>query len=191
MHAPYLPTHADYRKHLMAWKGPFSIAKEIAEDVFEVIGMEAGVPTAYHRSKLKRYHRADPDQPRLAPPPAPLKIVDGKVEYEIGEILNHRELRGKRQYLLQWKDTPESSWEWESNLSGCLDLLKEYLKRIGEEGRVLPPGLTSEVPQAPPGGSAGGAGPSDDPPARNTRIRNPPASAPLRRSARLQRNRNN
>ena len=32
----------------MAWKGPFFVLKEIAADVFEVAGMEAGVPTAYH-----------------------------------------------------------------------------------------------------------------------------------------------
>ena len=85
----------------MAWKGPFRILKEIAEDVFEIQGMEAGVPTAYHRSKLKRYYRPDPEEPRLSPSPAPLVFEEGKVEYEVEEVLDHREVRGKKQYLLQ------------------------------------------------------------------------------------------
>ena len=138
----------------MTWKGPFVVSKELAPDVFEVLRMEAGVPTAYHRSKLKCYQRMSSDASRLSPSPAPLKFVDGKVEYEIEEITDHREVRGKRQYLLQWKDTPETSWEWESNLSGCLDLLKDYLVRIGEQGRVLPPGLTSAMPPASSSGSS-------------------------------------
>ena len=188
VYAPYLPTNTEHRKHFMAWKGPFFVSKEIAADVFEVVGMEAGVPTAYHRSKLKRYERPDPQQTRLSPGPAPLKFVDGKIEYEVEEVLDHREVRGKRQYLLQWKGTPESSWEWEVNLHGCLDLLKEYLGRIGEQGRVLPPELTSAVPT---GTSGGGGAPSTGapsmppPPARTTRTGGP-SPGPLRRSRRLQ-----
>ena len=188
VYAPYLPTNTEHRKHFMAWKGPFFVSKEIAADVFEVVGMEAGVPTAYHRSKLKRYERPDPQQTRLSPGPAPLKFVDGKIEYEVEEVLDHREVRGKRQYLLQWKGTPESSWEWEVNLQGCLDLLKEYLGRIGEQGRVLPPELTSAVPT---GTSGGGGAPLDGtppvpPPLTRTTRTGGPSPGPVRRSRRLQ-----
>ena len=192
VYAPYLPTNTEHRKHFMAWKGPFFVSKEIAADVFEVAGMEAGVPTAYHRSKLKRYQRPDPQQSRLFPSPAPLKFVDGKVEYEIEEIVDHREVRGKRQYLLQWKDTPETSWEWEANLSGCLDLLKTYLRRIGEQGRVLPPELTSEVPGGASGGSPQAAPAPRNPPPRTTGGTPGPSgspSPPVRRSTRLSRQR--
>ena len=153
VHAPYLSTNAEHRKHLMAWKGPFFVSKEIATDVHEVLRMGLGIPTAYHGSKLKRYYHPEAQHPRLSPSPAPLKFVDGQVEYEVEEILDHREVRRKRQYLLQWKNTPEASWEWEGNLSGCLDLLKDYLHLIGEQGRVLPPELTSKVT----GGTSGGS----------------------------------
>ena len=190
VHAPYLPVNTEHRKHLMAWKGPFVISKEIAPDVVEITGMGAGVSSAYHRSKLKRYQRLDTDPQRLSPSPSPLKFVDGKVEYEIGEILDHREVRGKRQYLLQWKNTPETSWEWEQNLSGCLDLLKDYLKHIGEQGRVLPPGLTSEG-TPPPSGVTSSSSPTtptlatpSTPSIPAPRLR----SQPIRRSARLQQN---
>ena len=201
VHAPYLPTNVEYRKHFMAWKGPFVVVKEIAPDAFELAGMEAGVPTAYHRSKLRRYLRQDEGQQRLSPSPAPLKIIDGMVEYEVGNVIDHREVRGKRQYLLQWKGTPETSWEWEINLSGCLELLKQYLQTIGEGGRVLPPELTSEEPagrSGPPGqdpqdlgGSPAGSARSPTPPrsaptpSTGTRRRTRTPPRPLRRSERL------
>ena len=181
IHAPYLPVNTEYRKHFMSWKGPFVVVKEIVPDTYELTGTAKGVPTMYHRSKLRRYLRHEVEGERLAPAPAPLKFVDGKVEYEVDRVLDHREVRGKRQYLLQWKGTPDSSWEWEENMSGCLDLLKGYLRRIGETGRVLPPGLTSEGSAGPSGGS-GGSSPQLDPP----RTGAPGRTGPLRRSRRLQ-----
>ena len=192
VHAPYLPIKAEYRKHLMAWKGPFVVAKEIAPDVFEIVGMEAGVSSAYHRSKLKRYQRSPNDPDRLFPSPSPLKFINGKVEYEIEEVVDHREVRGKRQYLLQWKNTPETSWEWEENLSGCLELLRDYLKHIGEQGRVLPPGLTSERPTSPSGGNSPNTLPtgtsSSSSPPQPPPVRSPtPPVPPPRRSTRLRR----
>ena len=153
------------------------------------------MPTAYHRSKLKRYFRPDPEQTRLSPPPAPLIFEEGEVEYEVEEVLDHREVRGKRQYLLQWKGTQESSWEWETNMQGCMELLKDYLQNIGEAERVLPPELTSAVPQGttgespPPATSMSSSPPasqlgSSPPPSASDQDSQPPRPPP-RRSARL------
>ena len=89
------------------------------------------------------------------------------MEYEVEEVLDHREVRGKRQYLLQWKGTQESSWEWETNMQGCMELLQDYLQKIGEAERVLPPELTSAVPQGTTGGS---------PPPATSMPSSPPAS---------------
>ena len=196
VHAPYLPVHMDFRKHSMAWKGPYVVVKEITPDAYELTGLAKGTPTVYHRTKLKRYLRHAQGPQRLSPPPSPLKFVDGQVEYEVERVLDHREVRGRRQYLLQWKGTPDSSWEWEENLSGCLQLLRGYLRRIGESGRVLPPGLTSEEPRRSSQGSPGTSGrtpgaPGRDPPGADSRgPRTPgPASDPgpgVRRSTRLQ-----
>ena len=205
VHAPYLPVNTEYRKHFMAWKGPYVVVKEIAPDAYELAGTVKGVPTVYHRSKLRRYNRHDPDQPRLSPAPTPLKFVGDMVEYEVSDVLDHRDARGRRQYLLQWKGTPDSSWEWEENLSGCLDLLKAYLRKIGEPGRVLPSGLTSEEapgtstqdagtsPSAPPPRTPGPApasspGPSSGPDSSRSQVPLPPTRPPQagsRRSLRL------
>ena len=152
------------------------------------------MPTAYHRSKLRRYFRPDPEQTRLSPAPAPLVFEEGRVEYEVEEVLDHREVRGKRQYLLQWKGTSESSWEWETNMHGCMELLQDYLQKIGEGGRVLPPELTSVVPQGTTGGSPPSATLALPPPAQQLALPPPPSTSqqispplrpPSRRSTRL------
>ena len=77
------------------------MAKEITPDMFELIGIEAGTPSVYHRTKLRSYIRSSDSQDRISLAPALLKFVDSKVEYEVSEILDHWEVRGKRQYLLQ------------------------------------------------------------------------------------------
>ena len=70
--------------------------KEIVPDTYELTGTAKGVPTMYHRSKLRRYLRHEVEGERLAPAPAPLKFMDGKVEYEVDRVLDHRrsEARG-------------------------------------------------------------------------------------------------
>ena len=50
----------------------------------------------YHRSKLQWYLRHEVEGERLAPAPALLKFVDGKVEYEVDRVLDYWEVRGKR-----------------------------------------------------------------------------------------------
>jgi|JI6StandDraft_1071083.scaffolds.fasta_scaffold10053_5 hypothetical protein len=59
--------------------------------------------------------------------------------YEVEKILGHRERKGKPkskagqlQYLLKWKDYEQrhNSWEPESNVLGCDDLLMEYRSKM-------------------------------------------------------------
>ena len=83
---------------------------------------------------------------------------------------------------------PETSWEWEGNLYGCLELLKDYLQKIGEQGRVLPPELTSEVPAGTSGGSPQPTTSAQAPPPRTTSqdSGSGAGSPPPRHSTRLQ-----
>ena len=81
--------------------GPYVVVKEITPNAYELTGLAKGTPTMYHRTKLKCYLRYAQGPQRLSPPPSPLKFVDGQVEYEVERVLDHREVRGRRQYLLQ------------------------------------------------------------------------------------------
>ena len=55
---------------------------------------------------------------------------DDDTVYEVESILNHRVKDGINQYLLKWKNYPESeaTWENEENLN-CKDLLEEYIAK--------------------------------------------------------------
>jgi hypothetical protein len=52
-------------------------------------------------------------------------------EYDVGEILGRRARRGDVQYRVRWKGHSEESdtWEPESNLTGCQQLLAAFCAR--------------------------------------------------------------
>ena len=182
LYAPYLPLQAEHRKHIVTWKGPFIILREITAGAYELTGIEKTLPTVYHQSKLRKYNRTTRPDERINMPPQPLEFIDGYVIFEVDAILDHRTLRGKRQYQLRWKGTSETSWEDEVNLTGCVALLRQYLISIGEGGRVLPPELTSEraAPLSPPDNTSL----MTQPPAPQSQPI-PSTTPPMRRSRRL------
>ena len=59
---------------------------------------------------------------------APPVVIDETEEYEVERILQHRELRGKTQYLVRWKgyDQSEDMWLDEQDLGNAPDLLRDY-----------------------------------------------------------------
>ena len=59
---------------------------------------------------------------------APPIVIDESEEYEVERILQHRELRGKTQYLIRWKgyDQSEDMWLDEQDLGNAPDLLRDY-----------------------------------------------------------------
>ncbi|KAH8740084.1 chromatin associated protein with a chromodomain at the C-terminus [Cryptosporidium ryanae] len=68
------------------------------------------------------------------------------IEYEVEQILSIREkpLTKQKEYLIKWKvpgHPVQPTWEPEENLSGCEELLKEFLKNIktSRSGRLLLP----------------------------------------------------
>lgn len=63
----------------------------------------------------------------IRPPP---DVLEGKEEYEVEAILNHRIRRGKLQYLVKWLgySTAESTWEPEQNLTHAETTLDDYKK---------------------------------------------------------------
>ncbi|KAI8929738.1 hypothetical protein BC831DRAFT_259471 [Entophlyctis helioformis] len=50
-------------------------------------------------------------------------------EYEVERILDHRKRRGKTEYLVKWKDYPDSenSWAWEDDMQAP-EIIAAYLK---------------------------------------------------------------
>jgi hypothetical protein len=55
-------------------------------------------------------------------------------EYEVEDILDERQVRNQKQYLVKWLGYPssENTWEPTRNLRNCQDKLREYRKRISQ-----------------------------------------------------------
>lgn len=103
------------------------------------------IHNVFHSSLLKPYYSDGTYQP-----PAPTVFDDEHVEYTVERILDHRDRVYKRKlrkkYLVHWKGFgPEhNTWEPESNLSNCSDLLSEYwLQRSGKPVSLTSPAATT------------------------------------------------
>ena len=49
-------------------------------------------------------------------------------EYIVESVLSHRIKKGKFEYLLKWKGYSSDENTWESDVSGCQNLVKSYLE---------------------------------------------------------------
>ena len=128
-------------KLLPMWTGPFTISERIGEVTFRLIlPASMKIHDVFHASLLKDLAC------QQQPPPATL-FIDGYVEYEVERILDHaqrhcvngaegsdRTQRKKGEskvlmdFLVKWRDYgPEhNTWEPESNIANCGEILQEY-----------------------------------------------------------------
>ena len=75
----------------------------------------------FHASLLRPYSGTPPQ----APPPVE---IDGQLEYEVDQILQHRSYRGHTQYLVRWKGykAEDDTWQDASDLENAACKLEEY-----------------------------------------------------------------
>lgn len=70
--------------------------------------------------------------PNYKPPPVRIQAKDDNSEYddeyEVEKIIKHRVVRGRKQYLIRWKDySPiHDSWYNEDDLPRAQELIDEY-----------------------------------------------------------------
>ena len=117
------------RKLLPKWVGPFQILARIGQVAYK-LDMPANLKmhNVFHVSLLKP-HRSDG---RVQPPPPPI-LLESSLEYEVERLLDHRHVkrgrtRTRNQFLVKWLGYgPEhNTWEPESNLTHCEELLANY-----------------------------------------------------------------
>ncbi|SAM06258.1 hypothetical protein [Absidia glauca] len=68
-------------------------------------------------------------------PPEPV-VADGYEEFEVEQVLNHKQHRGRTKYLVQWKNCgpKENTWEPYENLvanGSICQPLETYLQQSG------------------------------------------------------------
>jgi hypothetical protein len=120
------------RKLLPRWVGPFKIVQKVGNLAYK-LEMSPGwrIHPVFHVSLLELYKSNE----RVQPPPPPIEL-EGHLEYEVESILDHRFTSKKRDrvsYLLKWKgyDQSHNSWEPETHVANCPDLVGEFWQRVG------------------------------------------------------------
>ena len=74
--------------------------------------------------------RLKPYVPRIdaPPPPGPVSDPGQEGEHEVEVLLNHRDRRAGREYLVRWRGhtSVEDEWVPLARLSNCKELVAEY-----------------------------------------------------------------
>ena len=112
------------------WIGPYTIEEVISPTAYKLqLPDTLRIHPVFHISLLKPYQTDDEFEREQQPPPP--VTIDNQEEYEVEEILDTKTIQGKRHFLIKWKGYPlhEATWEPESNLKHCGEMLKEFLRQ--------------------------------------------------------------
>jgi hypothetical protein len=127
--------------------GPFKIIERIGTHAYrlELPLSWKSVHPVFHVSLLNPYHE-DPENPNFTNPPP--DIIEGEPEYEVEAILGSKFVRNKLQFLVKWKNYPDSenSWEHEVNVENAKDALADFYKSHPGAPRRLPGGSKAGTP---------------------------------------------
>ena len=87
---------------------------------------------------LEPYQQHAGEDPSI---PLPAILLPDGEEWEVEKILDECKHYKKTQYLVKWRGFPdhENSWEKESDLRNCKDLLEEFRNR--RRPAVVPPSV--------------------------------------------------
>ena len=121
------------KKLMKKFIGPYVIKKIVSENVVELeLPVSLRIHPVVNVRRIVKYREQVEGQKKI--PPSPVKVA-GEKEYEVEEILDRQERRGKMKYLVKWKGytVEENIWERIENLKNAMELIKEFEKGKFEE----------------------------------------------------------
>jgi len=126
------------KKLMEKFIGPYVVKKIVLENAveLELLALLRVHPVVNVR-RLVKYKEQVKGQKKIPPPPVE---VAGEKEYEVEEILDRQEKRGKMKYLVKWKGytVEENTWEGLENLKNAGRKIEEFEKgRFKEEIRRI------------------------------------------------------
>ena len=105
----------------MLWNGKYT------PTAYKLRGLPPNIPKTQNIRFLKPFHPSPAKyEGRPEPEAAMLVLVEGEVEWEVQDIVNHRRLKSGLKYQVKWKNTRETQWLRKHNLINCPELLREY-----------------------------------------------------------------
>ena len=111
----------------------YVIRKIISENVVELeLLASLRIHPVVNVRRIVKYRKQIEGQKKI---PLPLVEVAGEKKYEIEEILDRQERRGKMKYLVEWKGytAEENTWEGLENLKNAMKKIEEFKKGRFEE----------------------------------------------------------
>ena len=113
--------------------GPYVVRKIVSENTVELeLPAMLRIHPVVNVRRLVKYREQVEGQKKVPPPPVE---VAGEKEYEVEEILDRQERRGKTKYLVKWKGytAEENTWEGLENLKNAREKIEEFEKGRFEE----------------------------------------------------------
>ena len=113
--------------------GLYVVRKIVSENVVELELLAVlRIHPVVNVRRIVKYKEQVEGQKKIPPPPVK---VDGEKEYEVEEILDRQERRGKTKYLVKWKEyTAEENIQEElENLKNAMEKIEEFEKGRFEE----------------------------------------------------------
>ena len=113
--------------------GPYVVKKIVSENMVELELLAVlRIHLVVNVRRIVKYKEQVEGQKKIPPPPVE---VAGEKEYEVEEILDKQERRGKMKYLVKWKGytTEENMWEGLENLKNARKKIEEFEKGRFEE----------------------------------------------------------
>jgi len=113
--------------------GPYVVKKIVSENVVELELLAVlRIHLVVNVRRIVKYKEQIEGQKKI---PLPSVEVAGEKEYEVEEILDRQERRGKTKYLVKWKGytAEENMWEGLENLKNAREKIEEFEKERFEE----------------------------------------------------------
>ena len=113
--------------------GPYVVKKIVSENAVELeLPVSLRIHPVVNVRRIVKYKEQVEGQKKIPPPPVE---VAGEKEYEVEEILDRQERRGKTKYLVKWKGytAKENTWEGLENLKNVMKKIEEFEKGRFEE----------------------------------------------------------
>ena len=126
------------KKLMEKFIGPYVVRKIMSENAVELeLLVSLRVHPVVNVRRLVKYQEQVEGQKKIPPPSVE---VEGEKEYEVEEILDRQERRGKTRYLVKWKGytAEENTWKGLENLKNAREKIEEFEKgRFEEEIRRI------------------------------------------------------
>jgi len=113
--------------------GPYVVKKIVSENAVELeLPVLLRIHLVVNVRRIVKYREQVEGQKKIPPPS--VKVANEK-EYEVEEILDRQERRGKMRYLVKWKGymVEENMWEGIENFRNAMGLIEEFEKERFEE----------------------------------------------------------